>query len=76
MSNQHLTTIGWGLPGQSELVIIVVLILILLFGAKKLPELARSLGRSLTEFKRGREEDAGEKLSGDTDSGDTKPPDS
>jgi len=26
-----------------------------LFGAKKLPELARSLGKSLSEFKKGRD---------------------
>ena len=42
--------IGWG-----ELLIILAVIL-LLFGSKKLPELARSLGRSLSEFKKGREE--------------------
>lgn len=41
--------------GLSEVLVIVV-VLILLFGAKKLPELARSIGKSLGEFKKGREE--------------------
>ncbi|NIV71404.1 MAG: twin-arginine translocase TatA/TatE family subunit [Calditrichae bacterium] len=36
--------------GPAEL-IIVFLIVILLFGAKRLPDLARSLGRSIKEFK-------------------------
>ncbi|NYG55869.1 Sec-independent protein translocase subunit TatA [Nocardioides perillae] len=38
------------LPGGWELVLIV-LVIVLLFGAKKLPELARNTGRSLRIFK-------------------------
>ncbi|WP_457636937.1 twin-arginine translocase TatA/TatE family subunit [Oceanithermus sp.] len=38
-------------------IIIILLIIILLFGAKKLPELARGLGRSASEFKKGLQED-------------------
>jgi sec-independent protein translocase protein TatA len=41
--------------GLTELIIILVIILVL-FGARKLPDLARSLGRSLGEFKKGRQE--------------------
>ena len=43
--------------GPTEVILILV-VLILLFGAKKIPDLARSLGRSLNEFKKGREEGA------------------
>ncbi|MEI8242111.1 MAG: twin-arginine translocase TatA/TatE family subunit [bacterium] len=37
-------------------IIILLLLLILLFGAKRIPDLARSLGRSIGEFKKGRAE--------------------
>lgn len=40
------------MPGGPEWIIILVVVA-LLFGAKKLPELARSLGRSSSEFKKG-----------------------
>lgn len=39
-----------GMPGMTELLIILGVVL-LLFGGKKLPELARGLGGGLREFK-------------------------
>ena len=39
--------IGWG-----EILVVLFLIL-LLFGGKRLPELARSMGQAVNEFKRG-----------------------
>ncbi|MES3517320.1 MAG: twin-arginine translocase TatA/TatE family subunit [Natronomonas sp.] len=44
-----------GLPGGPELLIIVAII-VLLFGASKLPKLARSMGSATGEFKKGRAE--------------------
>ena len=41
-----------GLPGGSEWIIILV-VLLFLFGARKLPELARSMGQASKEFKAG-----------------------
>ncbi len=41
--------------GTPELIIIGVLVLVL-FGAKKLPTFARSLGKSMGEFKKARDE--------------------
>lgn len=40
------------MPRGQELIIILV-VLVLLFGARKLPELARSLGSSAKEFRKG-----------------------
>ena len=37
-------------------ILVILLIILLLFGAKRLPDLARSLGKSLREFKKGRDE--------------------
>ncbi len=39
------------MPGGMELVIIVLIVL-LLFGAKKIPELARGLGQGINEFRK------------------------
>ncbi|RDI70810.1 Sec-independent protein translocase subunit TatA/TatB [Halopelagius longus] len=44
-----------GIPGGPEL-LIVLLVLVLLFGANKIPKLARSTGQAMGEFKRGRNE--------------------
>jgi len=40
------------MPRIEEL-IIVLLIILLLFGAKRIPELARSIGQSINEVKKG-----------------------
>lgn len=42
--------------GPTELLILLAIVL-LLFGAKKLPELARGLGKSVTNFKSGLNEE-------------------
>ena len=41
--------------GSQELIVILVIALVL-FGGKKLPELARGLGQSMKEFKKGIDE--------------------
>ncbi len=47
--------LAFGPLGPQEMVVIFVIIL-LLFGAKKIPELARGLGKSMGEFKKARED--------------------
>ena len=47
--------------------IIILMVLLLLFGAKKLPELARGLGQSLNEFKKARDDFEHELRSGQQD---------
>ncbi len=49
------TTLAFMNLGGQEMIIIFVVIL-LLFGAKKIPELARGLGKSMGEFKKARDE--------------------
>ena len=48
-------TLQIGIPGGPEL-LIILLIAVLLFGANKLPKLARSSGQAMGEFQKGREE--------------------
>jgi sec-independent protein translocase protein TatA len=48
-----------GRLGAPELIIILVVVIVL-FGAKKLPDLARSIGSSAKEFRKGLEEGADE----------------
>lgn len=47
-------TLAFSFGGQE--MILVFLVVLLLFGAKKLPQLARGIGKSAGEFKRAREE--------------------
>ena len=46
--------------GTGELVVLLVIVVILLFGAKKIPELAKSMGRAKGEFEKGKMEYAKE----------------
>ena len=46
-------------------VVIVLIVLVVLFGAKKVPELARALGKAKGEFKKGLAE--GEKLEAESE---------
>jgi sec-independent protein translocase protein TatA len=41
-------------------ILLILAVLLLLFGARKLPELARSLGRSTKEFKQGMRDSSAE----------------
>ena len=41
-----------GIPGGIEIYIIIGVV-VLLFGAKKIPELARSMGTGINQFKKG-----------------------
>jgi len=50
------TTLAFlGTLGGPEM-ILIFLVLLLLFGAKKLPQLARGIGKSMGEFRKAREE--------------------
>ena len=61
------------MPGGMELAVIL-LVAVLLFGANKIPKLARSTGEAMGEFKKGREEveqELQDMQSSDTATGDT-----
>lgn len=64
-----------GMPGGIEMAVIL-LIVVLLFGANKLPKLARSSGQALGEFKKGREqiEDELQDMRGDSDNSEAQEP--
>lgn len=53
------------MPRGQELIIVLVVV-VLLFGARKLPELARSLGASAKEFRKGIEEGSAEDSTADS----------
>ncbi|MBP8789970.1 MAG: twin-arginine translocase TatA/TatE family subunit [Breznakibacter sp.] len=45
----------WSPPGGFEW-ILIILVVVLLFGGKKIPELMRGLGEGMKEFKKARED--------------------
>src|SRR5260370_9615186 len=51
----NILALGFGNFGGPD-VLMILLIVLILFGAKKLPDLARSLGQSINEFRKGRED--------------------
>ena len=44
------------LPGGMEWIWIILFVVVLLFGAKKIPEIAKALGRARGEFEKGKQE--------------------
>ena len=54
-----------GLPGGGEWIIIALVILIL-FGGRKIPELMKGLGSGIKEFKNARKEDTSDSLADKT----------
>ena len=50
----ELTSLIMGIVNSAEVIIIVVIIAILFFGIKKIPDLARSLGKASTEYEKSR----------------------
>ena len=57
--------------GAPELIIILIIILVL-FGGKKIPELTRSIGESIREFKKGMNGDDNTKKTSDNSKEKTK----
>lgn len=49
-------TIFWGITGHWE-ILIIVLVVVILFGGKKIPELFKGVGQGMKEFKKATKEE-------------------
>ncbi len=58
--------------GGSEILIIAVVLIILFFGASKIPELARGIGQGITEFKNATEDSQKEQVEDENQSSSNK----
>ncbi len=62
-----------GMPSMPELLIILAIV-VLLFGAKKIPDLAKGLGTGIKDFKKAiKEDETKESIDADEKTADTKP---
>ena len=48
--------VAWEMPGVGEWVVILIIVLVL-FGGTKIPDLAKSLGQGIREFKKAMKDD-------------------
>ncbi|HSF50527.1 MAG TPA: twin-arginine translocase TatA/TatE family subunit [Nitrososphaeraceae archaeon] len=55
-----MSTVLMLIPGGYEWILIIFVIIIVIFGAKKIPELARSFGKATSEFEKARIESKNE----------------
>nr|WP_258101369.1 twin-arginine translocase TatA/TatE family subunit [Marinoscillum pacificum] len=65
------TVLAFGMPGGWEL-IVIILFVIIFFGAKKIPEIARGMGKGIREFKDATKEIKNEIDEASVDTGDSK----
>ena len=49
-----LGNLGLFLPAGNEWIILVIVVVVLIFGARKIPELARTFGKAKGEFEKGK----------------------
>jgi sec-independent protein translocase protein TatA len=62
--------LAFSMPGIGELVVILLIILVL-FGASRIPEIARSMGKGISEFKKALTHDSDDSKSGSKDKTDS-----